>query len=173
MKYLLFLSILIVSGCILAGDPVKEGDMVSIDYIGRLEDGTLMDTSLEDVARAEGKFDPEKKYEPLETVVGSGKLIKGFELALVGMKEGEEKEVTILPEDAYGHYDPGMLGAIPIENILKHNITPEAGGVLFVNEVPYEIVEVNSTHVTVDSNHELAGETLLFSIRLVDIITRG
>ena len=63
--------------------PVKKGDKVKVDYTGKLEDGTVFDTS-------EGK-------QPLEFEVGSGKVIKGFDDALIGMEKGEEKEITLKP----------------------------------------------------------------------------
>ena len=63
---------------------IKKGDKVKIDYTGTLEDGTVFDTS-------EGK-------QPIEFEVGSGMVIPGFDAALVGMKKGEEKEISLPPE---------------------------------------------------------------------------
>ena len=68
----------------------KQGDTVKVNYTGKLEDGTIFDTSL-----TEGRG-------PIEAKLGEGQLIKGFESALYDMSEGEKKSVEISPEDAYG-----------------------------------------------------------------------
>jgi len=65
---------------------VKKGDTIKVEYTGRLKDGTVFDTS-------------DNHDEPLEFTVGDQKLIRGFDNAVVGMQEGEEKEVTIPPEE--------------------------------------------------------------------------
>ena len=85
--------------------PVKSGDKVKVDYTGSFEDGTVFDTS-------EGK-------QPLEFTAGEGKVIKGFDNAVIGMEKGEEKEIKIEPKDAYGDHNPKMLKKIPRENIPK------------------------------------------------------
>jgi len=69
--------------------PVAKGDKIKVEYLAKLEDGSIID-------RSEGRW-------PLEFVVGKSKLIKGFDDAVIGMKLGEEKTVTVRPEDAYGH----------------------------------------------------------------------
>ena len=68
---------------------VKAGDKVKVEYTGTLEDGTVFDSS-------------DKHEDPLEFVVGDGQIIKGFDDAMVGMKIGEEKEIKIPPNKAYG-----------------------------------------------------------------------
>lgn len=81
---------------------VEKGDTVKIDYVGRLEDGKVIDTSLRDVAKEVNIYNSNRGYSPLEFTVGSGKLIRGVEEAVVGMEEGEVKEVKVPPEKAYG-----------------------------------------------------------------------
>ncbi len=81
---------------------VKEGDVVNVDYTGRLKDGTVFDSSLKKIAKKHEVHDPRRNYEPLEFEVGAGKLIPGFEEGVKGMQVGEKKEVSIPPEEAYG-----------------------------------------------------------------------
>ena len=69
---------------------VKQGDYVSVDYIGELEDGTVFDTSLEDVAVEAGIYNPNREYKPLEFTVGAGQMIAGFDSGVIGMAVGEE-----------------------------------------------------------------------------------
>ncbi len=81
---------------------VENGDYVEVNYTGRLEDGTIFDSSVEDVARKAGTYDSGRKYEPLGFTVGEGMLIDGFEKGVLGMEIGEKKEIRIPPEKAYG-----------------------------------------------------------------------
>jgi len=75
---------------------VKKGDKVKIDYTGTFEDGTVFDSS-------------KKLGKPLEFEVGSGTIIKGLDEAIVGMYKGQEKEIVIQPEAAYGNHNPDMV----------------------------------------------------------------
>ena len=70
---------------------VKSDSTISVDYEGRLNDGKLFDTSIEDVAKKEGVYAKERTYEPLHFTLGKGMLIQGFEDAVIGMEEGQEK----------------------------------------------------------------------------------
>lgn len=163
------------SGCTDSGNEsgqnegVKAGDTVRVDYVGKLENGTVFDTSIEEVAKQEGIYVNGTSYAPITFVVGSGQMIKGFDDAVIGMKEGEEKTITIPPEEAYGEYNESRVAAIPL-NELNLSETPKVGqiyGDMYGNR--FEVVAVNETHVTIDANHELAGKTLIFDIKLVSI----
>ena len=108
------LLLIIVSGCVdERSRVVHEGDIIKVDYIGRLEDGTIFDTSLEEVAREAGLYDPLRSYKPLQFKVGSGQMIPGFDRGVIGMKVNETKNITIPPEEAYGEYDPEKVNVVP------------------------------------------------------------
>jgi len=81
---------------------VSSGDTVSVDYVGRLEDGTIFDSSIEEYAKKATNYSSGRTYEPLSFKVGAGQMIKGFDAGVVGMKLGEKKTLTIAPADAYG-----------------------------------------------------------------------
>lgn len=81
---------------------VEEGDYVEVDYTGRLQDGTIFDSSIEKIAKKSKYYDKKRDYEPLGFTVGEGELIPGFENGVKGMGVGEKKEVEIAPEEAYG-----------------------------------------------------------------------
>lgn len=175
---LLLVSTIFVSGCTDNGSEggdsrtVKSGDTVKVDYTGKLEDGTVFDTSREDVAKQAGIYVDGREYAPLTFVVGSGQVIQGFDEGVIGMKVGEEKTLTIPPEKAYGEYEKARVLAVPIEelNLTNQSKLPEAGQTLrdtYGNQ--YKIISVNDTHITLDANHELAGKTLIFDIKLISI----
>ncbi|VUT27814.1 MAG: FKBP-type peptidyl-prolyl cis-trans isomerase [Candidatus Syntrophoarchaeum sp. GoM_oil] len=110
---ILVLSIILVSGCMDKGVGISPGDTVSVNYIGSLDDGTVFDTSYEDVAKENDIYTPGRPYEPLSFEVGAGQMIKGFDDGVIGMKVGETKTVVIPPEDAYGERNPEMATVLP------------------------------------------------------------
>ncbi|MDE1813454.1 MAG: peptidylprolyl isomerase [Thaumarchaeota archaeon] len=141
---------------------VKTGDKVKIEYTGTLEDGTVFDSSAE-------------HGNPLEFEVGSGQVIKGFDDAILGMKEGEEKQFSIEPADAYGEHDPTLVqkiprGAFPQDVKLVPGLLFEAG-LPTGEKVPATITEVQEEIISVDLNHPLAGKKLNFKIKVSVIMS--
>lgn len=139
---------------------VKNGDKVKIEYTGTLEDGTIFDSSAD-------------HGNPLEFEVGSGQVIKGFDDAILGMKEGEEKQFSIEPADAYGEHDPTLVQKVPREIFPQDaELVP---GLLFEaglptgEKVPATITDVQGGIVSVDLNHPLAGKKLNFKIKVSTI----
>jgi peptidylprolyl isomerase len=139
---------------------VKKGDTVRVHYTGKLEDGKEFDSSL--------------KRQPLQFEVGAGSVIKGFEDAVVGLKQGEKKSVTIPPDDAYGSYDENLLVEMP-KTSLPEGVNPEVGTRLqIVNQqghaLPVVVTDILDESIKLDANHPLAGKTLLFDIEVVEIL---
>lgn len=136
----------------------KKGDAVSIHYTGRLEDGTVFDSS-------QGR-------DPISFVVGSGSVIPGFDDAAEGMKPSEKKEVNIPPDRAYGEHSDDMVQKVP--RSLAGDDTPEAGQVVELGSPDGQtfnatVVGVDDEWITVDFNHPLAGKTLIFDIEMCEV----
>ncbi|MFQ6063617.1 MAG: peptidylprolyl isomerase [Methanosarcinales archaeon] len=148
---------------------VEKNDIVELNYIGTLEDGTIFDTSYEEVAKEGNIYNPERDYKPLIFPAGVGKVIKGFDEGIMGMEEGEERKLTIPPEDAYGEYRKDLVNSIPISALNKIGIEPEVNMLLNTRYGIARIIEVTNTDAVIDFNHELAGETLIFQIKLEKI----
>ena len=137
----------------------SKGNAVKVHYTGRLNDGTVFDTSA--------------NRDPLEFTLGDGNMIKGFDSAVYGMQAGEEKSITIPCEEAYGEKRDDMMLDIPIDQVPPH-IQPELGMELSLQNqagqpVPVKVVHVDEQKITLDANHPLAGQDLIFDIRLVAI----
>jgi len=146
---------------------IENGDRISVNYVGKLEDGTIFDTSLKEVATEAGLYNQMRNYEPLAFTVGTGQMIKGFDEGVVGMQVGEEKTITIQPEEAYGEYREEFAREIPNNAV---NFTPEIGMKLATeNGLTGTITKVNEDNFVVDFNHELAGKTLVFSVKIVSV----
>ena len=137
----------------------KEGDSVKVQYVGKLEDGTIFDSSASD--------------SPLEFTIGGNKVIPGFNNGVLGMTVGESKTVHIPVAQAYGPYQPDgafeiarseFPNDIPLEIGMRLEGNQQSGKTLEVT-----ITELNSETVKLDANHPLAGKDLIFDITLVEI----
>jgi len=139
---------------------IKEGDKVKIEYEGKLDDGTVFDSS-------------EKHGKPLEFEVGAGQVIKGFNDAVIGMEKDEEKEIKLEPKEAYGDNNPELVKKVPRDKMPKEP-EPQPGMMLMMGlpdgkQIPAKITEVGDTEVTLDLNHPLAGQNLHFKIKIVEV----
>ena len=136
-----------------------EGDTVKVHYTGKLEDGSVFDSSI--------------GSEPLEFTMGGGMMIHGFEKAVHGMAVGEKVSVNIPPEEAYGTHLEERMVHIEREEFPK-NVNPKVGIALTMNhpqggQFDAVITDVNDEHVVLDANHSLAGKTLNFDIEVMEI----
>ena len=132
-------------------EEVKKGDKVKVKYTGYLEDGST--------------FDSNEDKDALLFEVGAGQVIKGFDDAVVGMKVGEKKSVTIKPEEAYGERHEEMVIKIPKTQFQGEEVK-EGMMVSSSNGMQDTVVAVNDNDVTLDFNFPLAGKTLKFDIKV-------
>lgn len=150
----------------------KTGDTVKVHYTGKLEDGTVFDSSLQ--------------REPIQFKIGEKKLIPGFEDAVIDMSPGEKSTITIPSEKAYGQIRKELILSVERSKI-PQNIKPEVGQVLKFQKQPdcdegkcdhnhpdetvvFSVIGVTDTHLTLDANHPLAGKNLTFEIELIEIV---
>ena len=136
----------------------KRGSTVRVHYKGTLEDGTEFDSSV-------GR-------DPLEFTVGGGKLIPGFDRAVLGMGVGESKTVKIPADDAYGSRREELVMTLKRE-ALPSDVDPTVGEELELQQgddvFVVRVTDVSEDDVTLDANHPLAGKTLIFEIELVEV----
>lgn len=138
---------------------VANDHVVLIHYTLKDEQGNLVDSS--------------KGGEPLKYLHGAGNIIPGLEKALLGCAVGDNKEVIVEPSDGYGEYDESLVSKIPREffsgvDVIQEGMEFHAQGPN--GEVQPVIVKaVAETEVTIDANHELAGQTLCFQVSIEDV----
>jgi peptidylprolyl isomerase len=138
----------------------RNGDTVKIHYTGKLEDGTVFDTSI--------------NRDPLQFTVGEGQIIPGVEESVEGMSLGESKTIEVPADKAYGpHYEEMVL--VVDRNEFPGHLKPEVGQRLEIRPtddqtIPVLVTDVSASSVTLDANHPLAGEDLTFDILLVEIV---
>jgi peptidylprolyl isomerase len=139
----------------------KHGDTVKVHYTGKLEDGSVFDTS-------QGR-------DPLEFKLGESKVIPGFEDAVLGMSPGQTRTEKIPAAKAYGDHHKELILEVERANIPK-DADIEVGQSLVIGNEQGQTLDVLVTSitddmVTLDANHPLAGKTLEFTIELVEIST--
>lgn len=149
----------------------SEGDFVKIDYSARrASDNTLVYTTKEDIAKKEGTYSKDDKYGTQLVIVGKNSTIKGVDAAVKGMAVGEEKKVTIEPKDAFGERDERLVNVMHLSDFRNRDIDPKPGLRINIDGNIATVKSVNSGRVMVDANHPLAGETLLYEIKVVSKI---
>jgi FKBP-type peptidyl-prolyl cis-trans isomerase SlyD len=137
---------------------VKDGMMISIDYTLKGADGKVIDSS-------QGR-------EPLKYIHGQKMMIPGLEKELTGMKVGGQKNVRVKPEDGYGKINPQAFQEVPKEKIPANGL--KVGAILTAQTpnggtVPMRVHEIKEKTVVMDMNHPMAGKTLDFNVKVVDI----
>jgi FKBP-type peptidyl-prolyl cis-trans isomerase 2 len=141
---------------------IKEGSKVSVEYTGTLEDGTVFDTN--------------KGKEPLVFEVGEKKIITGYEKNIIGMEKGQSKKITLKPEDAYGPVNEKLMVKIPKQSLQSKGVDAKEG--MKVKMEPKDqnyppriatIKKVEGDTIILDLNHPLAGKTLIFEVKIVDV----
>jgi len=138
---------------------VKENNTIKVNYTGKLSNGQIFDTS-------EGK-------EPIEFVLGQGRLIPGFEKGLIDMKLNEKKTIEIAKDQAYGDVNDNLIQEVK-KTELPQDMEPKVGMGLVSKspdgqEINLMVVEVKEESIVIDGNHPLAGHDLIFDVEVVEI----
>ena len=137
----------------------KTGDTVKVHYTGKLEDGTVFDTS--------------NNRDPLQFTIGENQIIPGFEEAVVGMKPGESRTAKIPTDKAYGPHRKEMVMVVN-RNQFPADMEPKVDQQLQIRQddggrIVVTVTEVSESSVTLDANHPLAGKDMTFDIQLMEI----
>ncbi len=148
-------------------------DVVRVSFTGRIKDtDRVFDTTYAEVAKKAGTFSEHLTYGPAPMILGENRLIPGLEQALSKMKSGEEKTVVIHPKDAFGEREPELVKLVPLKVFKANGINPAPGLVVILeNNLPGRVQSVSGGRVRVDFNHELAGKTLEYELRMDEKLT--
>jgi FKBP-type peptidyl-prolyl cis-trans isomerase 2 len=149
---------------------VKIGDFIRLSFTGKLEDGTLFDTTEAQVAKDAKVFDERVNYRPVLLVVGRQQAIRGLDEAVIGMTVGQEKDINLPPEKAFGQKNPDLITVVPASYFSKEQMTPVPGMIVNINNQDGMVKSVGAGRVIVDFNHPLAGRDLRYHIKLVEIL---
>ena len=138
----------------------KTGDTVKVHYTGKLDDGTVFDSSAD--------------RDPMEFTIGEGQLITDFEQAVIDMNPGESKSIKIPHDNAYGPHRDEMLMVVD-RSQFPEDLDPRIDQKLQVKHPDGEssvvtVVDITDANITLDANHPLAGKDLTFEIQLTEIV---
>src|SRR3989338_8715573 len=92
---------------------MQKGDFIKIEFVGRLESGEIFDWTDEALAKKKNIYNPDARYKPMPIILGSGMIIKGLDEELMKMAVGDEKEISIEPENGFGKRDPNLVQVLP------------------------------------------------------------
>lgn len=140
--------------------PAAKGDIVTVQYTGKLSNGEIFDASPDD--------------RPLQFVIGKKEVIPGFEEAVTGMVTGEKRTVTIPAAEAYGQKLPERVEEIDRAR-LPEKLNPRVGDRLEItghdnSRRIVEVIAVSDQTLTLDGNHPLAGQDLTFDIAMMEVV---
>ncbi len=140
-------------------DSAKDGDKVKVHFVGKTEKGEVFATS--------------QGNEPLEFQIGDGSVLPGFEKAIQGMEKGENKTVTLPPQDGFGEQNDSLVLTVE-RSQFPEDFDPQEGMEMQVPQpdgsvVFFKILKVEGDQVQLDANHPLAGSTITFELELLEI----
>ena len=148
---------------------IEEGDFVRLDYTVRtVEDGTVVDTTREDVADEAGLGDENYEFEPRVVVVGAGHLFQGVDEHLVGGRPGDTGTVTISAPEAFGEFDPEDVRTVSADRIDEDDRYP--GAQVNIDGEQGRVETIIGGRARVDFNHPLAGEDLEYEYEVLDVV---
>lgn len=133
---------------------------VTLNFSLTLEDGRLIDSTFE-------------RAQPPSFTMGDGSLLPGFEQCLLGLVTGDRKQFVVEPKDAFGARNPLNIQTAKRETFKEEHNLAIGMVISFFDarkfEVPGVITEIGDELVTVDFNHPLAGENVIFDVEIIDV----
>ena len=145
-------------GTVFASQVVKAGDNISVFYTGSFTNGTVFNTNV--------------GGSPFNFTAGANEVILGFDQAVIGMKLGQNKTVTIPVAEAYGPVNPALIVSVPLSELGNNTVKV---GMIFTRtttngqRIDGFVTAINGTNATLNFNPQLAGKTLVFNIKVVAI----
>ena len=137
---------------------IEMGDRVRLHFALHLESGEEIDTT--------------RRSDPAMFTVGDGNLLPGFEAAILGMRAGDDAQITIEPEDAFGPHRTDNVQTLRRDRFAADMVLEEGLMVSFSGpggELPGVVRDVMEEHVEVDFNHPLAGRRIVFDVSIIDV----
>lgn len=145
---------------------ITKGDFIELTYVGRIkETGEIFDLNDEEVAKREKIHNPNLSYKPITICVGKRDVITGLDKDLENKEVGQEYNVDIAPEEAYGKKDAKLFKLVPQTLFKKENIRPMPGLQITADGMMGVVKAVSGGRILVDFNHPLAGKELTYSYR--------
>jgi len=146
---------------------IETGDFIRINYTGRLDDGTIFDTTYEDVAKEKEVYDENTSYESYVIIVGSEHVVSGMDEDFVGKEAGYNGTVEVPPEKGYGKHKTELVKTYPLS---RFNEKPVKGMQVLIEEQPGVVTMTVGRRVRVDFNSQMAGKSLVYDYTIEELI---
>jgi peptidylprolyl isomerase len=148
---------------------VSKGDFILVELTGRVEEtGEVFETTDEETAKSSGIHREGDVYGPRLVVVGEGWVLRGLDKRLEGLKVGEETEIELPPEEAFGQRDPRNIRMLPYRVLRSKGITPRIGERIEVDGRTAVVRSVGAGRVQLDFNHPLAGRKIIYRVKVLE-----
>ena len=144
---------------------LEKGDMVLVNYIGK-SDGEIFDLTVKDKAKEHGLYREDRDYSPIPVLIGQQYVIEGFEDALLDLEVGDEKEVEIDSDRAYGSRTSDKIETYPEKEFKKQDVNVRVGEEVMIGNQRGKVISKGSGRVKIDFNHPLAGKDLEYWIEV-------
>ena len=151
---------------------VNKGDFIKVEMTGSsVETGDVFETTSEEEAREAGIWEESRTYGPRLVIVGDGFVLRGLDERLPGTPFDEEIEIEIPPEEAFGERNPAEVQMIPFRVLRSKGVNPYVGAELEIDGRPAIVRSVGAGRVQVDYNHPLAGNQIVYKLKVVENMT--
>ncbi|MBU0460023.1 MAG: peptidylprolyl isomerase [Nanoarchaeota archaeon] len=147
-------------------EKVNLHDFIVVDYTGKLKDGKIFDTTVEQVAKDNGFYEEKMKFGSATICVGEQQILPGLDQQLIGKEVGESFTVELGPEQAFGKRDVKKMRIMPISAFKEHNMQPQPGLQIDVDGQIGTITRVSGGRIIVNFNHPLAGKEVVYEVKI-------
>lgn len=152
-------------------EKVQLHDFITLQYTGKLPDGTVFDTTDETIAKQHGLFAKNASYGPMTICVGEKQILPGLDDALVDKEVGNTYTILLSPEQAFGKRDIKNLRIVPMNVFREHKLNPQPGLQITVDGQLGIVNQVSGGRVIVNFNHPLAGRDVQYDVELLEKVT--
>ncbi len=146
-------------------------DFIEVEYTGKFTDGTVFDTTNQEVAQKNDIFSPEMKYKPIIICVGEKQLISGLDNNLIDKEVGKSYTIELKPEDAFGKKDIKKIRLVPLAEFQKRRIDPRPGMQIDMDGEIGIIKNASGGRIIVNFNHPFSGKEVVYEIKINKKIT--
>ena len=146
---------------------IKEGDFIKLSYTGKLDDGSIFDTTDEELAKANDIFNENAIYGGDIIIIGAEQTIEGLEEDIKKHDVGYEGTVEIPPEKGFGEKNPLLIKSIPVKRFEQK---PHEGMRVHIDGRIGLVMRVMGRHARVDFNAPMASKTIYYDYKINDVL---
>lgn len=152
---------------------VEKGDFVEVEFKGMTKEGRVFDTTDAEVAKKNDFFNPNAEYKPKVICVGEGHILMGIDEQIIGKGFGKKYTIELSPEKAFGKKTAKLLKLVPMSVFRKQRIDPVPGLQIMIENSLATIRTVTGGRVIVDFNHPMAGQDIIYEIKINRVLTES